>query len=122
MTDDNADGAGAFANDEEFSVYELSHPLNSGEAGKDFALTPPTTIGMLLQLQVGNGEVTVTTRYPVGMFPTYVVITQSIGSMSTRRRLRTWLTGQLGGLCKTMQPGSDSRPSWFSSWIGLFAA
>ncbi len=74
VTNDIAHGAGAFANDETFSVYELSHPLNSGETGKDFALTPPTTIGMFLQLRVGDGATSFTTRYPTGTFPTYVVI------------------------------------------------
>jgi hypothetical protein len=78
VTNDNADGAGAFANDGTFSVYELSHPLNSGEAG-DFALIPPATIGMQLLLRVGDGETDVTTMYPGGeVFPTYVAISINI--------------------------------------------
>ncbi len=67
---DRTDGAGAFRNDGKVSVYELSHPLNSGETGKDFALVPPTTIGVLLQMDVGTAH----TRFPGGSFPTYVPI------------------------------------------------
>ncbi len=70
VTNDRTDGAGAFHNDGAFSVYELSHALNSGETGKDFALIAPTRIGMLLQLTVGTAQ----TRFPAGPFPTYMTI------------------------------------------------
>ncbi len=70
VTTDQTNGVGAFFNNGSFTVYELSHPLNSGETGKDFALTAPTTVGMLLQLSVGTGH----TVFPAGTFPTYITI------------------------------------------------
>jgi hypothetical protein len=70
VTNDRTDGAGAFHNDGAFSVYELSHSLNSGETGKDFALIAPTRIGVMLQLTVGTAQ----TRFPAGPFPTYMTI------------------------------------------------
>jgi hypothetical protein len=46
------DGAGAFANDGTFSVYEISHPLNSGDVGHDFALSVGSTVGFFLFLRI----------------------------------------------------------------------
>jgi hypothetical protein len=46
------DGAGVFANDGTFSVYEMSHPLNSGDSGHDFALSVGSTVGFFLQLRM----------------------------------------------------------------------
>jgi len=39
------DGAGAFANDGTYTIYEFSHPLNSGDSF-DFSLAAGDTIGM----------------------------------------------------------------------------
>lgn len=67
VTTDRTDGFGGFSIIQGSVVYELSHPLNSGDEGGDFALTPPVTIGMLLQLHLGSAD----TRFPAGTFPTY---------------------------------------------------
>lgn len=69
-TDTQADGAGAFGNNETYSVYEISHPLNSGQTGQDFALTAGSTIGLFFQLIIGG----VTTTFP-GPFIQYTPIT-----------------------------------------------
>ncbi|MEX2109505.1 MAG: hypothetical protein WD802_02760 [Gemmatimonadaceae bacterium] len=68
--DTQRDGAGAFGNDGTHSVYEISHPLNTGQAGQDFALTAGSTIGLFLQLIIGN----VGTTFP-GPFIEYTPIT-----------------------------------------------
>ncbi len=49
------DGAGAIGYDGTHLVYEVAHPLNSGDTGHDFALVPGSTFGMYLTLQIGNG-------------------------------------------------------------------
>ena len=53
-TDDNGtnDGVGAFQNDGAYSVYEMSHPLNSGDTGHDFALSFGDTVGFYLSLRM----------------------------------------------------------------------
>lgn len=50
------DGAGAFHNDGTYSIYEMQHPLNSGDAN-DFALSAfgGTTVGYFLFLRTING-------------------------------------------------------------------
>jgi hypothetical protein len=50
-----SDGAAAFANAAGFSVYELRHPLNSGDAAHDFAVSAGGKVGLFLTLQVGSG-------------------------------------------------------------------
>ena len=67
VTTDRTDGFADFSVIQGTVVYELSHPLNSGDEGSDFALTPPVTIGLLLQLDVGSAH----TIFPAGAFPTY---------------------------------------------------
>jgi len=47
-------GAGAFRSDGSFSVYEMSHPLNSGDVGHDFSLASGQTVGMYLFLRMAN--------------------------------------------------------------------
>jgi len=56
------DGAGAFLNNGTFTVYEMSHPLNSGD-DNDFALAPRDTIDFFLSLRIigGSGEIVDTT-------------------------------------------------------------
>ena len=49
------DGLGAFQNDGTFSVYELSHPLASGDAAHDFARTVSQQLGVLVYLRHGSG-------------------------------------------------------------------
>jgi hypothetical protein len=46
------DGAGAFHNDGASTVYEISHPLNSGDVGHDFALHAGDRVGMFLSLRM----------------------------------------------------------------------
>ncbi len=49
-------GAAAFRNDGTFSVYEMSHPLNSGDVGHDFVLSAGQTVGFFLSLRmIGTG-------------------------------------------------------------------
>ena len=51
-----ADGAGAFRHNGTFSMYEMSHPLNSGDVGHDFALAAGDAIGFYLDLRmIGAG-------------------------------------------------------------------
>jgi hypothetical protein len=49
------DGAAAFGNASGFSVYELRHPLNSGDTAHDFALSAGSNVGLFLTMQVGSG-------------------------------------------------------------------
>jgi len=49
------DGAAAFGNAGGFSVYELRHPLNSGDTAHDFALSAGSKVGLFLTMQVGSG-------------------------------------------------------------------
>lgn len=39
-------GSGAVRNNGAFSFYEISHPLNSGDTGHDFALAPGSSVGV----------------------------------------------------------------------------
>ena len=80
VTTDGTHGFGAFANGGGVAAFELVHALNSGETGKDFAITSTTTVGLLLQLTVGTLSATTTTRYPSGPFPTYTPITITLPS------------------------------------------
>lgn len=49
------DGSGAFGNDGTYTVYELSHPLNGGDALHDLSLSQGDPLGFFLTLQLGNG-------------------------------------------------------------------
>ena len=49
------DGQGALGQQGTMRVYELAHPLNSGDAGHDLAVGPGNTFGLFLSLSVGNG-------------------------------------------------------------------
>jgi hypothetical protein len=49
-----SNGAGATAHANSRFVYEVSHPLNSGDA-RDFALSIGNQVGMFLALQLGSG-------------------------------------------------------------------
>jgi hypothetical protein len=52
------DGGYAFANASGFNVYEISHPLDSGDTGRDFALHAGDSIGMTTFLRmIGTGGV-----------------------------------------------------------------
>jgi hypothetical protein len=57
-----SDGAAAVTNNGQFSFYEFSHPLNSGDA-RDFALAPGDTLGYLMFLNSGCGESTCAETY-----------------------------------------------------------
>ena len=67
------DGAGAFHSNGSFSVYEMSHPLNSGDVGHDFSLAAGQTVGMFVMLQAASQPAIVTTIYP--SFRRYLHIT-----------------------------------------------
>ena len=54
------DGAGAFGITGTESVYEIVHPLNSGDLGHDFALAGGSAVGWYLLLNIGQ----VTTTFP----------------------------------------------------------
>jgi hypothetical protein len=56
------DGEGAFLNRAGFDVYELSHPLDSGDTGHDFALGPGSTVGMQVQIRMIAADA----EYPAG--------------------------------------------------------
>jgi hypothetical protein len=45
------DGHGAVKNDGQYSFYEISHPLDSGDVGHDFALAPGSTVGFSLKFR-----------------------------------------------------------------------
>jgi len=49
-----SNGAGAFQNDGTYTVYEMSHPLNSGDTGHDFALNFGDTVGFYFVLYIIN--------------------------------------------------------------------
>lgn len=59
------DGTGAFGISDGFSVYELVHPLNSGDTGHDFALTQGSQVGLSVELVVGHGSLA-STSFPAG--------------------------------------------------------
>jgi hypothetical protein len=54
-------GSGAVHSDGSFSVYEMSHLLNSGDVGHDFALAPGQNVGMFLSLRLIRAP----SNYPV---------------------------------------------------------
>lgn len=55
VTDDLADhGMAGFGIADGWSLYEMSHPLNSGEEGSDFALASGQTIGLRMFLQIDS--------------------------------------------------------------------
>jgi hypothetical protein len=56
------DGTGDFFNDGMYSMYELAHPLNSGDL-HDFALSAGDKVGVFVTLQLGNGAQG-NTQYP----------------------------------------------------------
>ena len=49
------DGLGAYKNQGGYTMYELAHPLNSGDTGRDFALSLGGRVGLFLTLQLGSG-------------------------------------------------------------------
>ena len=57
------DGSGAFMNDGTYTTYELSHPLNTGDAGHDYSLVAGAKVGLFLTLQTGSGA-TGNTQWP----------------------------------------------------------
>jgi hypothetical protein len=48
------DGAAAGSNDGSYTYIEISHPLNSGDTGHDFSLTPGSIIGFNLLVFLGS--------------------------------------------------------------------
>jgi hypothetical protein len=60
----NNDGSGAVHSDGSFTVYEMSHPLNSGDIGHDFTLAPGQTVGMFIEVQLANWPAYARTDWP----------------------------------------------------------
>lgn len=60
-----ADGAGRVANDQTVSVYELRHPLLSGDLDHDFCLVPGDVVGFTLQVRIIWDGVIADTFFPV---------------------------------------------------------
>jgi hypothetical protein len=58
------DGAGAFVNDGAFSVFEVSHPLDSADDEHDFSLSPGDTVGFTLSLRIIASGALVDTEFP----------------------------------------------------------
>jgi hypothetical protein len=59
------DGKGAFAHDGGFTVYEISHPLHSGDAGHDIDIHAGDSVGMYLFLRmIGSGGNLGDTTFP----------------------------------------------------------
>ena len=48
------DGAGAATNNGSFSFFEMSHPLDSADNLNDFSLTPGSTVGFTLQVNLSS--------------------------------------------------------------------
>lgn len=48
------DGAGAATNNGSFSFFEMSHPLDSGDDLNDFSLTPGSTVGFTLLVNLSS--------------------------------------------------------------------
>ena len=61
-------GAGAQGNDGVLTVIEMAHELNSGDAGKDFALLPGSLVGFHAAIFVNSAGVNYDTHMPVGAF------------------------------------------------------
>jgi hypothetical protein len=54
------DGAGAITNDGQFTIYEMSHPLNSGDVGRDVAASIGDTVGFIAFVRMIG---------PIGTYP-----------------------------------------------------
>ncbi|HTT67497.1 MAG TPA: hypothetical protein VMF70_05660, partial [Gemmatimonadales bacterium] len=62
------DGSGALHSNGSFTVYELSHPLNSGDTGHDFSLASGQTVGMYVRITLRNYPLGADTYYPPVMY------------------------------------------------------
>jgi hypothetical protein len=71
------DGQGAFLNNGTFSVYEMSHPLNSGDIGHDFVLNGGQTVGFFLFLRMIGPDA----QYPQGLADTFFPGFRNYGSI-----------------------------------------
>jgi hypothetical protein len=60
------DGAGALSNNKNYTVCELSHPLDSADDSHDFSLQPGDTVGfnLFIRLGAGGGVVGTDTYFP----------------------------------------------------------
>jgi hypothetical protein len=65
------DGAGAFLHQGGFSVYELAHPLHSGDAGHDMALSAGDPVGFYFFLRMIAQDVTGPDAFGDTMYPTF---------------------------------------------------
>jgi hypothetical protein len=97
------DGASAFANDGVRSAYELSHPLNSGDAN-DFALASGSSIPAILTINIVDPPGVFPADYAQSSFPvpfswmTFAICTPSPGGAVGDLTARVELLGSGGQL------------------------
>lgn len=73
MDGGTTDGSGAFLNDGTWSVYEIAHPLRSGDAAHDIQLDVGDVASFFIALRLGNGAQG-NTEYPgFRVFLPYVI-------------------------------------------------
>jgi len=75
------DGAGAFTDTNGFTVYEMSHPLNSGDTGHDFALHSGDAVGFWAFVRALSGADYADTYFPG--FRNYARIIVADGALVT---------------------------------------
>jgi len=130
------DGAGAYIATAEQTVYELAHPLDSGDAGHDLRLGPGRTVGFNVEISlIISGEVfppaLVTTTFPTSpdaltfgdivitaAGSTYLIITHddfyaAIQPLAQDKRQRGYLTK----VVKTSQIGSSPTAEQIAAFI-----
>ncbi len=130
------DGAGAFIATAGQTVYELAHPLNSGDPGHDFRLGPGRTVGFNVQVSlIISGDVfppaLVTTTFPdnadapafgdiviTAAGSTYLIITHddfyaAIQPLAQDKRQRGYLTK----VVKTSQIGTSPTAEQITAFI-----
>jgi hypothetical protein len=55
VTDGTLDGSGAFTNNGTYTMYEVAHPLTSGDIGHDYSLNVGSKVGVFASLRLGSG-------------------------------------------------------------------
>jgi len=101
------DGAGAFLNDGNFTIYEFSHPLNSGDSGHDFALNLGDAIGFQASIRLINGGVIADTNIPAGGLGEIVIASPPVATAIPT--LSEWSMVLLAGLLGLLGAGMLGR-------------
>lgn len=101
------DGAGAFLNDGNFTIYEFSHPLNSGDIGHDFALKLGDAIGFRASIRLINGGVIADTDIPAGGLGEIVIASPPVATAVPT--LSEWSMIFLAGLIGLLGAGMLGR-------------